>query len=355
MKYLLLLGLPFGLSLVLTPLLIRLDKRIGLLDLPDERRRLHLSPAPTSGGLAILVAFFIAMAVNQALAGQAWEATSRLSWGLFLGCAVVGGLGLVDDWRRVGPVGKIAVQLVGGLILYYFGFRVAALTHPFGDQVVLAYWSLPATLLWVLLITNAVNLIDGVDGLAGGIVAVSLATLIVVSLRAEEVRIVFYAGLLGGALVGFYIYNFPPAKIFLGDCGSLALGFALAAISLMENRKGTTTLSLLVPIVAMGVPLLDTGLAFFRRSRNGMSPLKADRQHLHHRLLRLGLTQRQVVLLFIYASIYLGFTATLLALLPKAYVLFMVIILGLGVGLAIQSLKFLESKINRPDHERGDS
>jgi len=176
-------------------------------------------------------------------------------------------------------------------------------------------------------------------------------TLTAVSLRADEIRVLFYAGLLASAVAGFYYYNFPPAKIFLGDCGSLMLGFALAAISLIENRKGTTALSLLVPLVAMGVPILDTGLAFLRRSRNGINPFKADHHHLHHRLLRLGLTPKQVVMFFIYASLYLGVTATLLAVLPKAYVLLMVAILGLGVLVAMQALQFLEKKLCLPESE----
>jgi len=348
LKYLLLFGLPFLISVGLTPLFIQLTRRVGLVDLPDARRKLHTLPVPTAGGVAILVSFFIALAVNQHFFGAVWGIDLRTSLGLAIGLALVGVLGFLDDWRKVGPWGKIAVQLAGGLILYYFGFKVHALTHPFGDSFNLGFLTLPATLIWVLIITNAVNLIDGVDGLAGGIVAVSLATLIAVSLRADEVRVLFYAGILGGALAGFYIYNFPPAKIFLGDCGSLALGFALAALSLLENRKGTTTLSLLVPIIAMGVPLLDTGLAFLRRSRNGTSPLKADREHLHHRLLRLGLKPRQVVLLFLYASLYLGFSATLMALLPKTYVLLMVLILAIGVLVAMEGLRFLEERMGAP-------
>ncbi len=352
MRYLWLFGLPLVLSLILTPLLIRLDRRVGLLDLPDDRRKLHLQPVPTAGGAAVMAAYFIALLVNQALFGSHWGVGFKLTLGLILGPALVGALGLLDDRRRVGPWAKIGVQVAGGLVIYTLGFRVNAITHPFGDYIPLGLLALPATLIWVLVITNAVNLIDGVDGLAAAIVTISLATLIAVSLRAGEVRVLFYAGALAGAVAGFYVYNFPPAKIFLGDCGSLALGFSLAAISLIENRKGTTTLSLLVPIVAMGVPLLDTGLAFIRRSANGLNPLRPDRQHLHHRLLRLGLTPRQVVLLFVYASLYLGFSATLLALLPKAYVLLMVVVLGLGVLVAMGFLRFLEGRLGG-EEEKG--
>ncbi|MBW1712042.1 MAG: undecaprenyl/decaprenyl-phosphate alpha-N-acetylglucosaminyl 1-phosphate transferase [Deltaproteobacteria bacterium] len=351
MRYFLLFALPFGLSLILTPFLIRLNTRQGLLDLPDDRRKLHAQPVPTAGGLAVLVSFLISLAINQILFGPAWGVSFKLTLGLALGCALVGLLGLIDDWRRIGPWAKIGVQLAGGVILYLFDFRVEALTHPFGDTIDLGWLGLPTTLIWVLLVTNAINLIDGVDGLAAGIVTISLMTLTAVSLRADEIRVLFYAGLLASAVAGFYYYNFPPAKIFLGDCGSLMLGFALAAISLIENRKGTTALSLLVPLVAMGVPILDTGLAFLRRSRNGINPFKADHHHLHHRLLRLGLTPKQVVMFFIYASLYLGVTATLLAVLPKAYVLLMVAILGLGVLVAMQALQFLEKKLCLPESE----
>ena len=349
MKYILLFGLPLGLSLLLTPLVIRINTRLRLLDLPDERRKLHDQPVPTAGGLAVLISFLAALAVNHFYSGALFEVTPGLSLGLGLGCLVVGLLGLWDDIKNMGPWGKIGVQLLGGLILYYFDFRVGAITHPFGDSIDLNWLSLPFTLIWVLLVTNAINLIDGVDGLAAGIVVVSLATLTAVSIRADESRVLFFAAILGGSLAGFYVYNFPPAKIFLGDCGSLVLGFALAAISLIENRKGTTTISLLVPLVAMGIPILDTGLAFLRRSRNGVSPLKADRYHLHHRLLRLGLTPRQVVMFFLYASLYLGFTATLLAVLPKTYVLMTVGILAVGIYVALQALKFFEKRLDLPD------
>lgn len=348
MKYILLFGLPLGLSLLLTPLVIKLNIRIGLMDLPDERRKLHAQPVPTAGGLAVLISFLAALAINHFYSGAEFGVAPGLSLGLGLGCLVVGLLGLVDDLRDIGPWGKIGVQLMGGLILYYFDFRVAAITHPFGDSIDLNWLSLPMTLIWVLLVTNAINLIDGVDGLAAGIVVVSLATLTAVSIRADEGRVLFFAAILGGSLAGFYVYNFPPAKIFLGDCGSLVLGFALAAISLIENRKGTTTISLLVPLVAMGIPILDTALAFLRRSRNGTNPLKADRHHLHHRLLRLGLSPRQVVIFFLYASLYLGFTATLLAVLPKTYVLLTMVILAAGIYVAMQALKFLEKRLDLP-------
>ncbi len=354
MKYLVLFGLPFLVSLALTPVVIRLNTRWGLIDLPDERRRLHRLPVPTAGGLAILIAYLIGLFVSHLLYGAEFDATMNLSLGLALGLVLLGGLGLVDDKLRLGPWPKLAVQVAGGLVLYYFGFRIEAVTHPFGGQFSTGWLSLPATVLWVLIVCNAINLIDGVDGLAAGIVMVSLITLIAVSLRAGEVRVLFYAGIMAGAVAGFYFFNFPPANIFLGDTGSLALGFSLAAISLIENRKGTTVISLLVPIVAMGVPILDTGLAFLRRSRNGVSPLKPDRGHLHHRLLRLGLSPRQVVLFFLYASIYLGFTATLLAMLPKTYVFLMVVILGVGLLVAMEALKFLEEKLNRGDDSESD-
>lgn len=354
MKYVLLLALPFSLTALLTPLWIKLSPRLGLLDLPDERRKLHTSPVPTAGGVVIVLGFMVSLAVNQIAYGQDWSVPISLSLGLGLGCLLLGILGAYDDAKKVGPWVKIIVQLIGGLIIYSFGLRVQALTHPFGDQVSLSFLSLPATLLWVLVITNAVNLIDGVDGLAGGIVIIALATLSVVSYRAGEAPVLFYAGMLGAALAGFYLFNFPPAKVFLGDAGSLFLGFALAALSLIENRKGTTTLALLVPILAMGVPLLDAGLAFLRRSRNGVHPFTADRQHLHHRLLRLGLTPRQVVMVFVYVSLYLGFSASLMALLPKTYVFMMIIILALGVLVAMAILSFLEKRISALERRNGD-
>ncbi len=358
MKYFYLFGLPFLAGLIFTSAQAWLDRRLGLMDQPDEQRKLHQSPVPTAGGLSVMAAHLLGMIVAVPYFLHDWSLSRGRAAGMMLGGLLLCAVGLWDDRRRMGPWSKLAFQAAAGLTLWLSGYGVAAITHPFGDQIGLGWLSLPATVIWVLVVTNAINLIDGVDGLAAGIVMISLGTLMAVSYRAGEMDVIFYAGPLLAALAGFWIFNLPPARIFLGDSGSLFLGYCLAAFSLMENRKGATAMSLLVPIVAMGVPLLDTCLAFFRRSANGCHPFKPDRLHLHHRLLRLGMTPRQVLFAFLYASIYLGFSALLLSMLPKAYLAIMILIMAVGVVAGMGFLRFLEGRLcgpDRPNDQRGVS
>lgn len=331
------------LSAGLTPLLIRVATRIGLIDSPHTGK-IHLRPTPTAGGLVLFVAFFATLWGILLAEGMGGPGDLRALGGLTLASLLVVALGLYDDLRGAGVLQKLAVQVPAGLLLYLVGFRVERLTNPFGPELVLGPLSLPLTLLWILAITNAVNLIDGLDGLATGVAFIAALTLAAVGFARGEVLLLVLAATLAGSLLGFLGYNFPPARIFLGDTGSLLLGLLLSVISLVESRKATLALALLVPIVAMLVPILDTCLAIVRRVRNGQHPFRGDTEHLHHRLLMLGLNQRQAVLLMWAASAYFGWLAFVLSVLPKERVLWAFGLLGAGVYAALALLRHMERR-----------
>jgi len=328
------------LSAVLTPLWIGVAKSIGLIDSP-RTGKIHLRPTPTGGGLAVFVAFFVSLWVT-VLSEGGGGADLRILVGLTLASMLIVALGLYDDARGAGVLRKLAVQIPAGLLFYLVGLRVERLTNPFGPELALGPLALPLTLLWVLAITNAVNLIDGLDGLAAGIAFIAALALAAVGFARGEFLMLILGAILAGSLLGFLGYNFPPARVFLGDTGSLLLGFLLSAISLLENRKATLALALVVPIVAMLVPILDTLLAIVRRVRNGQHPFQGDTEHLHHRLLMLGLTPRRTVLVMWATSAYFGLLALVLSVLPKEQVLWAVLLLGAGVYAGLVVLRRLE-------------
>lgn len=330
------------LSAVATPLLIRLAKRVGLIDAPSTGK-IHLRPTPTGGGLAVFVAFFLPLwATVLSMGGR--EAELRALVGLTGASMLVVALGLYDDARGAGALRKLAVQIPAALLLYLAGFRVERLTNPFGPELVLGPLALPLTVLWVLAITNAVNLIDGLDGLAAGIGLIAALTLAGVGFARGEALLLVLSATLGGSLLGFLRYNFPPARIFLGDTGSLFVGLLLSVISLVENRKATLALALVVPIVAMLVPILDAGWAVVRRVRNGQHPFRGDTEHLHHRLLMLGLTQRRAVLSMWATSAYFGLLAFVFSILPKEQALWALLLLAVGVYAALGVWRRLERR-----------
>jgi UDP-GlcNAc:undecaprenyl-phosphate GlcNAc-1-phosphate transferase len=202
-------------------------------------------------------------------------------------------------------------------------------------------------MLWIIGIMNAINFIDGLDGLAAGVVIISSLSLLAVSYGHHEFVTILVTIILLGATIGFLKYNLPPAKTFLGDTGSMFLGLIMASVSLLENRKGTVTITLLLPIVIMGVPIIDTFVAIIRRIINKKSPFERDKEHIHHRLLKLGLSPKQVLLLIYSIGIYLGFTAYILSVTPRQYHLVTIIVLGTGLFIGVETLKFIERRSKR--------
>jgi UDP-GlcNAc:undecaprenyl-phosphate GlcNAc-1-phosphate transferase len=320
----------FGITLVATPLVRMLATRAGAIDRPGPRR-IHTEPVPTLGGLAMILAVLGVAWATRAFPGPTRDLDVRPLLGLSLASVPLLGLGLVDDTRGVPPWVKLLAQALAGAVLVAFGYGVPLLTNPFGAPFASGAWSAPLAVLWVVIVINAINLIDGLDGLASGVVAIAAAMLWWVGRHHGDFYVMFIASLLIGSTLGFLAFNFPPAKIFMGDTGSHFLGLVLAAVSLLENRKATTTVALLLPLTALAIPIADSVFAFGRRLRAGRPVFSADSEHVHHRLLRLGLGKRGTVFALWGLCLVCAGIGTLIETLP--HVTGMAIAAGVGLTL----------------------
>lgn len=308
----------FGGSAVLTPLARAWALRVGAFDEPTSRH-VHKSPIPRLGGLAVVLGFFGSLAVLYALEtsslGRQLFAKPELVVGLISGGLAAAALGAMDDLKGVRALHKLTVQIGIACAAYAFGFRIDAVALPWIGTVELGALAIPATVFWFVAVMNAVNLIDGLDGLAGGIAFIACVSNFVVGWMNDALLVVLLSAALAGAVLGFLIYNFNPASIFMGDTGSLFLGFVLAATSLLGSSiKSSTTVSLLVPILALGVPIMDTLFAMVRRWLERRPLFAPDRGHIHHKLLDLGLTHRRAVITLYAVSTVLAVGAVAVAL-----------------------------------------
>ena len=337
------------LTLALTPAVRALALGLGALDHPGPRR-VHQSPVPKLGGLAMAISVLAVVWAAYLLPGPVGGVIDpRPLIGFSIAGLVILALGIYDDLRGAPPALKLIVQALAAVILTQFGLGIAQITLPFTGEIGTGVMSVPLTIGWILLVTNAINLIDGLDGLAAGTVLIASMTLWCVGRMHTDIYVLFLTAVLAGSALGFLRYNFPPARVFMGDTGSQFLGFALATISLVDNRKGAATITLLFPLVTMGVPILDGLLAFGRRALSGHSVFVADAGHIHHRLLRIGLSQRSAVLVLWYVGVYLGVMAVMISALPRAYGWLVVALLAMGIYLAIQALEFVDRRIQRVD------
>jgi UDP-GlcNAc:undecaprenyl-phosphate GlcNAc-1-phosphate transferase len=289
--------LSFLLALILTPLVRNLFRRWGMVDHPDGDRKHHERPVPRVGGIPLIVAYVCSLGVLSltglsagALVGEALPFALRFLPAVLLVFAT----GLLDDLVGLKPWQKLAGQVAAAGGAYWAGVHVQA----FGGHAFAAWWSLPLTVFWLVLCTNAVNLIDGVDGLATGVGLFAAFTMLLAALLQNNFALAIATVPLVGCLLGFLRYNFNPATIFLGDSGSLFLGFLLGCYGILWSQKSATILGMTAPLMALSVPLLDTALAIVRRFLRSKSIFVADRGHIHHRLLDRGLTPRKVALIF---------------------------------------------------------
>ena len=268
----------------MTPPVKRFAERIGAMDIPKDDRRVHNHPIPRMGGLAIIVGFFLAVLL--------FVPVSEKIYGIVIGAFIIAGMGFVDDIVNLKPTVKLVLQLFAAFVCVRFGLVIDAVTWPVTQtDMELGWFGEPITILWIVLCTNAFNLIDGLDGLAAGVTAICSFFLLVSSIlffTAEPSAAIILTALIGACL-GFIPFNFNPAKIFMGDVGSQFLGFILATVSILGLFKLQT-------VVAFALPLADTGFAVIRRLAHGQSPFQADKGHFHHRLLALGMSQKQTVL-----------------------------------------------------------
>jgi UDP-GlcNAc:undecaprenyl-phosphate GlcNAc-1-phosphate transferase len=295
-----------------TPLVRRLALAIGAVDAPTARR-VHTRRTPRLGGIAIVLGFFLPLlalfAANTSVA-QMLFARPRQVAGLIAGSLLCAGLGAYDDMVGLGAKRKLFVQCVAASVAYAGGFCIDAVTLPLLGEIRMGIFALPATVLWIVAIVNALNLIDGLDGLAAGIAFFACVTNFVVAQLGANILVSLVSATLAGSIIGFLFHNFNPATIFMGDSGSMFLGFIVATTSLLgSSSKGGAAVAILVPIVALGVPIVDTLLAMVRRFLERRSIFSADRGHIHHRLLDLGLSHRRAVLILYGASIFFTLAA----------------------------------------------
>lgn len=327
-------------SLLITPLVIRAAGALRLYDSPDGVRRLHASPVPRLGGIAVYLATaivsagFFLIGTKVFVPGHAITPdNARVLIGTFIGASLLFLVGLLDDVRGLPPSAKFVGQVAAAIIAYYFGVRLESATLGYGVGVPVGILSAPLVLLWIIGVTNAYNFIDGLNGLAGGIAVVACATIVIVGMTLGNIAVLVPAVALGGALLGFLHYNFPRARVFLGDSGSMSVGFVLAVLLLKSAQVRGPSVLVVVPILAMFVPLLDVMLAIIRRWLRGVPLSGADARHIHHRLMALGLSEeRTSIVLWVLALAMAAFG--LLIALTAPYVATSIAIFGL-VGLSI--------------------
>ena len=300
----------FLLCFLMTPHVKRFAENVGAIDEPNERR-INDRPIPRMGGLAIFVGFVVSVLLFVDMTAPVM--------GLLLGAVIIAVMGALDDILSLNPWIKLGGQILAALVAIRCGIVFDAISNPgfldAGTTISIGWLSFPLTVLWIVLCTNAVNLIDGLDGLAVGVSAISSASMMIVSIIVSALGSgsePLLLACLTGACIGFMPYNLNPAKIFMGDVGSQFLGFVLSCISIMGMFKFHAIITFLIPLLALAVPLFDTVFAFFRRIIHGQSPFKADRGHIHHKLLAMGMNQKQAVAILYGISAVFGFFAVLI-------------------------------------------
>jgi UDP-GlcNAc:undecaprenyl-phosphate GlcNAc-1-phosphate transferase len=281
-------------AIIITPLVRDLALRHGIVDRPDETRKLHATPIPRVGGIAVLISYLLAFGATAFgfLKLDLMVPTGPLSLGLLGAISVVFLTGLLDDVFQLRPWQKLAGQLLAAVLAYQAGVQI----HVFRG-LPLQWLSLPCTVLWLVGCTNAFNLIDGLDGLATGVGLFATVTTLIAALTQQNLELAVATIPLVGCLIGFLRYNFNPASVFLGDCGSLSIGFFLGCCGALWSQKSATLLGMVAPLMAMSIPLLDVGLSILRRFLRRQPIFGADRRHIHHLLLDRGFTPRRVALL----------------------------------------------------------
>ncbi|MFH1369236.1 MAG: MraY family glycosyltransferase [Elusimicrobiota bacterium] len=317
-------------TIVFTPVSIFLARKLDVLDYP-RARKVHRQPLPRWGGIGIYFGFMIAISLlvflmpsfKELLGFNTGELMRQLT-GIIVGATIVFILGLFDDRKPIRAVTKLLMQIIAAYVAMDYGVRISGLALPFSG----GFYQLPIimgqilTVFWIIGFMNTINLADGLDGMAAGIVAIASATFFVVALLQGDTKLVLLsqqltfaavlAAALTGACLGFLVFNFHPAKLFMGDSGALFLGFMLAAISTIGTLKSTAVMAIVIPIVVVALPILDVALSMFRRLRKGTSMMQPDKEHIHHRLLQYGWTHREVVLLIYIFTLILSIGSILL-------------------------------------------
>lgn len=310
----------FLIALLITPFVSRLAKKIGAVDKPNKRK-VHREAKPRLGGLAIYVAFIAGLLIL--------PIDFHTKTYIFSSTAVIVITGVLDDIYELSAKQKLLGQFLSAFILIYGGFVIDYITIPYFGLVELQLMTIPLTLFWMIGLINAINLIDGLDGLAGGVSTIALSTILIMAIGKDQLLVIMLCVIVMGSTLGFLLFNFYPAKIFMGDTGSQLLGLLIAVISISGFFKSVTFLSLFVPIMILGVPFLDTAFAIIRRLVNKQKWSQPDKSHLHHRLLAVGFSHPKTVLLIYGISIFFSILAFAFSLstLEESFFLFLLLLL----------------------------
>jgi UDP-GlcNAc:undecaprenyl-phosphate GlcNAc-1-phosphate transferase len=336
-------------SYCLTPAVRRVARAIGALDEVDHRK-IHTEPVPRLGGLAVIIGAFAAsfFAARFGPTSTTGLPGVQQTFDFLLPLVPIVLLGIYDDIKGANATKKLIVQALAAAFAFWLGFRVNLLTNPFGDQIILGQtFSLVTTVGWLMLTTNAVNLIDGMDGLATGVSLFAATTIFILSLLQGNWVAALLSAALGGALAGFLPYNFRPASIFLGDVGSLTLGFMLGMLAVIGSQKSATAIAIAVPILALGIPVADTLLSVVRRAVRGRPIFEPDQDHLHHRLLELGLGVKQAVFVLYVGAAVFGALSLLVASASSAVAGPIVLVLAALAWLLLRQMGYDELRVRR--------
>ena len=284
-----------------TPLIRRIAIKFEAVDEPDKRR-VNKRPVPNLGGIAIYLGFTAAVLFGSEPAAD--------RTGIIMGGSLIMLIGVIDDIYELRPSVKLFGQLLAAIVLVFSGVSIEFISNPFSDSMIyLGIFAIPVTILWIVGVTNTVNLIDGLDGLAAGVSIIAAVTLFVVSLQEGQFITAILTAALAGSALGFLRFNFYPARIFMGDGGAMMIGYILASVSIIGALKSAAAMTLFVPVLALGIPIFDTAFAIIRRVYYKKPIARADHGHLHHRLLALGWNHKQSVLIVYIMSIVLGIVA----------------------------------------------
>lgn len=333
------LAVAFLVSFATTPMVISLAHKVRAIDVPKDARRVHKKPTPLLGGLAIFYGFIVSVIC--------FAIIDRELAGILVGSIIIVVVGIIDDITDMKAIVKLLCQIIAAAIVVYSGVRIERFANPitawFGPPyIALNFWvSVSITIFWIVGVCNAVNLLDGLDGLAVGVSSISSVCMLAFTLISQSSNVAILAAAVAGACFGFLPYNFNPAKIFMGDTGALFLGFILGCISIEGLLKLSAIISFAIPILVLGLPIFDTTIAIFRRLLTGRSPMSPDRGHLHHRLIDMGFSQKQTVAILYTLTAVLCLTAVVISI--KGYMRGIFLIASVMI-IIYASLKLMEGR-----------
>ena len=321
------------------PLLIKIAVNKKIFDHPSARKT-HKRPVPYLGGVAIYFGFLVGI----------WVAFRYLGWikpedfyVLMIGSVCIVALGLYDDLVGTNAKIKLTVQTIVALFVVYSGIYVSEITNPFAEGSIELHWLGPVlTTFWIIFITNSFNLLDGLDGLASGISIITIMFMLFFALLSMDMNILGLLAALLGGILGFFIFNVPPAKIYMGDTGSLLIGFLIAILCIMPSSKGPYSIAVLIPTILTAIPIIDTIMAIFRRAKGGTKIFSADKKHLHHRILHLSNSYKKTLFIIYGVNFYICLHAILAYFLPNQFRIVLFFILVQDILFGIYILRFIE-------------